>query len=459
MTATTPNRPADMTDALPSRGPWPAAGMPASAPALTFAWLVRLRWGAVAAQAATVLVARRVLAVPLVLPWLVTLIAVSGVTNAGLFLWVRAGRPATHRAIGAILVVDTALLTGVLYLSGGPSNPFSILYLVYVTLGAVTLGIGWAATLVVVAALGYALLFSADGAMGGMSGMAHHHAMDGHAMGGSAYSTHLQAMWVAFAVAATLIAYFGSRVAHALRDREVQLADAQRVAARSKTVASLSSLAAGAAHELGTPLATIAVAAHELELALQKVDLPTLTADARLIREALERCRRIVEEMSGRSGETMGEMPRPVSLDRLVEDLRGRVTGWSHAPLDVTMDPAAPGPVTVPVRGLAQALASLLRNAFDASQGAGPVRLDVLRRGGRLRFDVIDEGPGIPRAILDRVGEPFFTTKASGQGMGLGVFLAQAFAERWNGRVWIESEVGTGTRAHLEIPFQPTEGT
>jgi two-component system sensor histidine kinase RegB len=264
-------------------------------------------------------------------------------------------------------------------------------------------------------------------------------------------------MWVAFTVAATLIAYFGSRVAHALRDREVQLAEAQQVAARSKMVASLSSLAAGAAHELGTPLATIAVAAKELELALQRIDQPTLTADARLIREALDRCRRIIEEMSGRAGETMGEVPRRIAIERLIEDVRAHVGGASSPPFEVALGPDAAEPVLVPVRGLVQALASLLRNALDAAGGAF-VRLHVERQADRLCFEVVDGGPGIPRSVLDRVGEPFFTTKTNGHGMGLGVFLAHAFAERWNGCVSIESEVGAGTRARLEIPLDPSNG-
>ncbi|HLK40921.1 MAG TPA: ATP-binding protein [Polyangiaceae bacterium] len=435
----------------PLKGTFPgAAGMPISAPALTFAWLVRLRWGAIVAQAATVLLAVSVLNVPLNTPWLAAILAFTAATNAGLYARVRAGRSVSNHAIGAVLGTDTLLLTALLYLSGGPSNPFSILYLVYVTLGAVTLGIGWASAIVVVAATGYALLFVAAGPMDGMEHMDHvHH--------GSTFSTHLQAMWVAFTVAAALIAYFGSRVAHALRDREVQLAQAQRIAAKSETVASLSTLAAGAAHELGTPLATIAVAARELELGLRRVDQPALTADAKLIREALERCRRIVEQMSGRAGETMGEVPQRVSIEHLIGELRERARILPGDRLDVEVDARAPARVVVPVRGLVQAIASLLRNALDATPSEDAVRLHVLRDRDRLRFDVEDRGAGIPKDVLDRIGEPFFTTKPAGRGMGLGVFLANAFAERWHGRLSIQSEPGRGTRAVLEIPFGTAE--
>jgi two-component system sensor histidine kinase RegB len=373
----------------------------------------------------------------------------TAVTNGALFLVVRSGRLVSNHTIGGVLVTDAVLLTGLLYLSGGPSNPFSILYLVYVTLGAVTLGIGWASAIVFVAAGGYALLFLFSGTP--MVGMEHHH------HDGSSFSTHLQAMWVAFTVAAALIAYFGSRVAHALREREVQLARAQRIAAKSETLASLSTLAAGAAHELGTPLATIAVAAKELELGLQPLDKPALTNDAKVIRDALERCRKIIEEMSGRSGETMGEVPRRVTVEQLVDELRERVRVSQGDRLEVTVDATTPARVAVPTRGLVQALASLLRNALDAAPGDTAASLRISRVGEHLRFDIEDRGPGIPQDVLDRIGEPFFTTKPTGKGMGLGVFLASAFAERWSGSVTVRSELGRGTHATLEIPLTPSK--
>jgi two-component system, sensor histidine kinase RegB len=397
-----------------------------------------------------VVLARVVLKLPLSLPGLAAIISFTAATNGALYLRVRNGRPVSNHAIGGVLVGDTVLLTGLLYLSGGASNPFSVLYLVYVTLGAVTLGIRWASAVVSVAAGGYALLFLADAPTGGME---HHH------HGETPFSTHLQAMWVAFTIASALIAYFGSRVAHALREREVQLARAQRIASKSELLASLSALAAGAAHELGTPLATIAVAAKELELELRALDKPALTSDVELIRGALERCRKIVEEMSGRSGETMGEVPQEVAVERLVAELRDRVRVSQGDRLEVTIDPSTSATVAVPARGLVQAVASLLRNALDATPDSVPARLRITRVGDRLRFAVEDYGPGIPHEVLDRIGEPFFTTKPTGKGMGLGVFLANTFAERWKGSVTIRSELGRGTHATLEIPLAPGKAT
>ena len=406
-------------------------------------WLVRLRWGFVVAQAVTVLVGVVALDAP---AKVLTGVVVGATLASNLVLRALGARGHTLRpsAVGAVFVLDTSALTALLFLSGGPSNPFSSLYLVYVTLAALTLGMRWAAVVVAVSGAGYALLFFSQGDSSSMMHMHHHDA--------SAFSTHLQAMWLAFTLTATLIAYFVARVARELRQRERELADAQRAAARAEKLASLSALAAGAAHELGSPLASIAVAAKELARALEQS--PELAEDTRLIRGEVDRCQRILREMSGKSGEPMGEVPETVGVDELVREVRQR-TGASELPVQVDRD--VPVSVVVPVRGLVQSLESLVRNALDAGGRNEDVRLRIECQDKWVRFEVEDRGVGIPREALARVGEPFFTTKPVGKGMGLGLFLASAFAQRWHGRLRVDSEVGQGTRARLEIPLWSEE--
>ncbi|MGH7436910.1 MAG: ATP-binding protein, partial [Polyangiaceae bacterium] len=345
------------------------------------------------------------------------------------------------------LLVDAGLLTVLLYYSGGPSNPFSVLYLVYVTLAALMLGVRWASALVAVTATGYALLFFEHVPVDGMEHM--HHA------GTSAYSIHLQAMWVAFTVTAGLVAFFVGRLQHALRKREAELASAQRLAARSERLASLTTLAAGAAHELGTPLGTIAIASKELERSLDgRTDLGSLAEDARLIRDEVERCRRIVHEMSGRSGEAMGEALESVSVEKLTSEVRSRTAAAER--LVVHIDPSVGAQVMVPVRGLTQALGHLVKNALEASDRSQDNRVDlrVNSEGSLLGFEVLDHGVGFPAGALARAGDPFFSTKPPGSGMGLGLFLVNVFAEKWLGRLTLESTEGRGTLARLELPVK-----
>lgn len=410
------------------------------------AWLVRVRWGSLVAQTVTLLVGVVALGAPAKIPAFVVLGA-TALSNAGLWAWSFRRDEMQPYLAGALMVVDTAALTALLFLCGGPSNPFSTLYLIYVTLAALTLGMRWAGAIVAVSGAGYALLFSS----GTGASMEHMH---GHMHpGASAFSAHLQAMWVAFTVTAALIAYFVARVARELRERERELARAQRVAARAEKLASLSALAAGAAHELGSPLATIAVASRELERALgRRRGLAVFADDARLIRGEVNRCQRILHEMSGRSGEPVGEVPETIAVGDLMNAVRERTGATS---LQVQVGPEVPSSVVVPARGLVQSLSSLVRNALDAGGTNGDVAVRVLRGDRCVRFEVEDRGGGIAAEMLARVGEPFFTTKAAG--MGLGLFLATAFAQRWQGRLELDSQVGRGTRAVLELPFHLVE--
>jgi two-component system sensor histidine kinase RegB len=418
-----------------------AAAMSAPEYALAITgWIVRLRWGTVGAEAA-VLVVALALRIPLETAPIAAVIAVTASSNVALHLW-RRKRPIASFAVGILLLADASLLTTLLYLSGGPWNPFTSLYLVYVTLAALALGMGWAIAILCTAAAGYGWLFHAHVPV---CVLEHEH------HGDAGLPTHLQAMWVAFVVTGMIVAYFVSRVARALRERDAELAQAQRIAGRNEKVLSLSTLAAGAAHELGTPLATISVATHELQRVLEREGLAS--DDARLIRGAVERCRRIVLQMSGRSAEGVGEIPQTASMTSVLDELRERALTEERDRFAVELDPRVPEHVAVPREGLVQALTCLIRNAVDASPPHGRVVLRVLADRGRLRFDVEDAGKGIAGDTLLRLGEPFFTTKPVGHGMGLGVFLARAFADRWSGSLAIHSAPGHGTRATLEIPL------
>lgn len=412
-----------------------------SAPAITLAWLVRLRWGAAFSQAAAILVAEFALDMELPLEPLGALVGATVLTNLVLAVRLSRSPEVGPRVPGAILAFDTFVLTGLLYFTGGPSNPFSILYLVHVTLAALVLGMRWATFMVALSALSYAVLFVAHEPLAGME-HAHHH---GHA----SFSAHLQAMWIAFTVAASLIAYFVARLASALRTREQELARAQRVAARAEKLASLTTLAAGAAHELGSPLATIAVASKELERSIRQTP-DEAVEDARLIREEVDRCRTILKQMSADAGETAGEAPDLVSAASLLELCKRRLGDAAAA--RVVLARAADVKIQCLVEGLVQVLVILTRNAIQASsEGEAPVTLSVRAVGDRVEFVVEDRGVGIPAAVQHRIGEPFFTTKSPGEGMGLGLFLAHAFVERCKGRLRWTSEEGKGTTMTIEL--------
>jgi len=408
-------------------------------------WLLKLRWAAAAGQALAVAFASLVFGIALPLAAIATLVGLIVVSNLAAHVALARGRVARDPHVAGLLVLDVVILTGLLALSGGPGNPFSVLYLIHVALAAVMLGAHWPWAIAGLSIAGFGLLFVVD--PGPPAGA--------HGQGGSGYAAHLYGMWTAFTVAAVAIAYFVVRVSLALRQQEAALAEARERAARSQRLAALATLAAGTAHELGSPLATIAVASKELERALARAGASdALREETRLIRSEVDRCRGILEQMSAEAGQSPMEAPARLEAAVLLEAVRRDLPADQHARVEA-VDGAHV--LHAPARALRRALASLVRNALEASGDAEPVVLRALRQGSQVVFEVEDRGPGLPEAVLDRLGEPFFTTKGP-DGHGLGVFLARALAEQLGGSLVYDSRPGRGTVARLALPAAGAAG-
>ncbi|HEY7700230.1 MAG TPA: ATP-binding protein, partial [Vicinamibacteria bacterium] len=322
---------------------------------------------------------------------------------------------------------------------GGAHNPFSVLYLVHITLAAVVLGARWTWFLGALSVACYGLLFVSHRPLAYLD----HRTPE--------MNLHLQGMWVAFTLAAALTAYLVVRLSRAIDERDRAMAAMRERAARNERVASVVTLAAGAAHELGTPLATIAVAAKELELRLR--DVPgshreSSIGDVALIRSEVERCRAILNRLATESGQPPGEAPVELPLEGLAETITAALPPCSRQRL--RLEVAAGAAVTLPRAALLQIAQNLLSNAFEA--GGREVTLAIGEGPAGLRMVVADEGRGMSPEVLSRIGEPFFSTKRPGEGLGLGVFIARTLAEQMGGRISIQSAPGRGTRAEVEIP-------
>src|SRR6185312_12802900 len=219
---------------------------------INFGWLIRLRFATIAGQAITVAVVRFGLGVPIHLAPLAAIIALEAVSNlVGLGLArIRSPREAW---LLAVMAFDVLAFSALLYFTGGPENPFSFLYLVPIAIAAITLRSAWTWALVFLSLASSAVLF------------VQHRPLPTNGDHASHMALHLRGMWVAFSVAAAFIVYFLLRVRRALGLRDAELESSRNLAARQQRLASLATLAAGAAHELATPLSTIAVVAKELE--------------------------------------------------------------------------------------------------------------------------------------------------------------------------------------------------
>jgi two-component system sensor histidine kinase RegB len=416
---------------------------PEAGPVVTARWLSRFRW-AVAGGAALTLVIARSLGVEFSASGVVLLLTAQVASNLWLGLGLRRGTEPSDRRLGALILFDIVILTALMGLTGGPSNPFTISYLVYITLAAVTLNASWAWAAAAASMIGYGALFITP-----LRVMVDPHA-DHDAM--SAGLSHQLGMGAAFVAAALLTASFVTRIRLALEDRERALADARRTAAQQERLASLTTLAAGAAHELATPLSVIAVAAHELDLAASAANVPAdIAEDARLIRSQVDRCREILDQMSGRADASVAHEAQTLPADRVVAATLDTFGPRDRQRVQLTVTPGAPR-VRVPLEAAARALRTLVKNALEASPGEAAVQLQVGPQLEQVRFQVVDHGMGMTPATLQHAGEPFFTTKPAGAGFGLGLFLARTFAERWGGRLTLTSSPEAGTTATLLLP-------
>ncbi len=421
-------------------------------PFIVLTWLTRLRWLAVAGQVTAVLVVVYGLGTPLPALQIGIVIGTAILTNIlAQLLW--CGMPASPPpvpgwVVPSLLMLDVWLLTMLLYFTGGSSNPFSILYLIHVAVAVVALNTAWVWAIVTFAALCYTTLFFG------------YVPLDL----GTTYSDRIidSGQWLSVILVAVLTAYFIGRVQRTLRLRERELIAVREAAVRNERLAALTTLAAGAAHELNTPLGTIALVARELELeARRRNDNPALTEDLELIRQEVNRCRRIIDRMRV---EVLHEAPLrdgrfkvPELVAMTIEDLDP-----AEAPRLVVNDGSGGAVGSAPIRPVQQALVVLVNNAFDAVESKArqegkptandTVALDVEADARWVRMIVTDRGEGMSPEVLKRAGEPFYTTKPPGKGMGMGLFLVRLVAEKYSGSFTMESRVGEGTRATLALP-------
>jgi two-component system, sensor histidine kinase RegB len=411
-----------------------AAARGRAADPIGLAWLVTGRWTTLAAAIGAVVAGQRAAEAQLT-PAEAT-VAVLAILLSNLWLWwrVRSARPTSATMAGALVCADVLLLSWILLECGGVLNPASVFYLVQIVLVALVLGRTWTWIVTALSVTGYAALFlTPTDALRAAQGMHPEIAL------------HMQGMWIAFAMTALIIAVLVTRLAISVERRDRALEVLRERGMRASRVAGLATVVAGAAHELSTPLGTIAVAARELERAIaQRGGDADLAGDARLIRVEIDRCRSILNQMAGRIAEPMGESPRPI------DEAIGLLGAGERARIQTASVPELP--VVWPGGVVSQALGNLLRNALQASE-RDAVQIGASRLAdGRIQLIVVDRGRGMTPDELSRAGEPFFTTKPPGSGTGLGVFVTRSAMEQLGGELALSSTLGAGTSATITLP-------
>jgi two-component system, sensor histidine kinase RegB len=239
-------------------------------------------------------------------------------------------------------------------------------------------------------------------------------------------------IWTGILLGAAFTGVYAWRVAEEARQLAQALAATELVLTREQHISQLDGLAAAAAHELGTPLATIALVAKELDL--QSPKDPAMAEDIKLLREQVERCRTILAKLTS-LGEEPSDILDTMKLSHLVEEMAAPQRSFDVA-IEVDTRGEGPEPTCRRNPGLLYGLANLVDNAVDFA--ASTVMIEASWTSDQVRIEIRDDGPGFAPEVLLRVGEPYVTTRGAGQrgregdasGLGLGLFIAKTLIER-----------------------------
>lgn len=403
--------------------------------------LIQLRWLAVGGQLATVLAVQFILGASLPLLEMLSLLAILALFNLACW-WRNRAKPGVIRngELFVGLLVDVAVLSAQLYFSGGITNPFIFLYLLQVAIGAVLLRPRYIWAMVVVTSLCFILL------------TLWHRPLSLPGLTDAAFSVHyIGGLLFCFTLNAALLVIFIHRIGRNLRQRDARLADLRQRAAEEEHIVRMGQLASGAAHELGTPLATLSVILGDWSRIAPFMADPELMAEIKLMQLQLQRCKSIVSGILTSAGETRGDAPVETTLHLFLDQL---VVEWrSTRPAQVLeyQREGLPDRPIISDSTLKQMLGNVLDNAIDAAPSL-PVRLQVACDGDLLTLRVQDQGPGFSPAMLANFGKPYHSTKGR-PGSGLGLFLSVNVARTLGGRIVASNRIGGGAEVVVTLPL------
>ena len=402
--------------------------------------LVRLRWLAVGGQTVTVIIVGIFLQFSMPIEICALLIAALAVVNA----WLQFSYPATWRlepsSALALLAFDLLQLTALLYVTGGISNPFAPLISVPVIISSAAQPIRYSLALVVMAMLAItALVFSPfplpwyPGSIVPFEPLL------------------LAGMWFAIVSTTSFAAFYAYRVSHEANQLSEALTATELVLQRELHLSELDGLAAAAAHELGTPLATISLVAKEMSREIEPGH--RLYDDIQLLISQAERCRDIMKRLTTLSADNEEHMKR-MSLSSLIEEVTAPHREFGIAIEVVELSPRSDEPMGRRNAGIMYGLGNLIENAVDYAKSK--VTVTVIHDKERVTIMIEDDGEGFAPDILQRIGDPYVTRRnpqAKAGGLGLGLFIAKTLLERSGAELSFENSPGARIKVEWKREF------
>lgn len=401
--------------------------------------LIQLRWIAVVGQITTIAVVTLGFGIELpVRHMLEVLVCLVAFNIASHLRWHE--RPSVSNSeLFLALLVDVGILTAQLYLSGGTTNPFIFLYLLQVILSAVLLE-AWS-TWIIVAITSACLV--ALSILSSPLTLPYDHEY-------RFFSMYVQGMLICFALNAILLAFFITRINRNLRAGDAQLADLRKRAAEEENIVRMGLLASGAAHELGTPLATLSVILGDWRRMPEFSNNPDLQDEIIEMETQLKRCKAIVSSILLSAGEARGESSVKTTLSTFLNDLAQE---WRSSRAITSFEYKNRIEQDIPVvfdSVLKQMICNVLDNAVEASPHW--LSLEVSRKEDVLTLLITDAGPGFAPGMLSQIGKPYQSTKGR-PGSGLGLFLVVNVARKLGGTVAARNRAEGGAVVELTLPL------
>ena len=385
-----------------------------------------------------------------VLPLKAIAMVIASIALINVLTWVRLRQPwlVTDQELFFQLSLDVLGLGLLLYLSGGSTNPFVSLLLFPLILAATLLPARYSWFMAGLTVLCYTLLLywyvPLAGVTHQMAGMTAHEHLSPD------FRLHIMGMWFNFVISAGLIATVAVRMMESIRSRDRQLAAAREETLRNERIIAVGTMAAGTAHELGTPLSTIAVICNELQHDYDNDE--QLGEGLRTIRTQVDQCKQILSTLLANAGNTRPVEATTMPLDKHLERILDK---WLLVRPNITVNFQNKGQQPAPQIMLDQTLDQALMNLFNNAADASPDNVEVELAWSAQHATIIigDRGPGLSEDALRNAGKAFFTTKSPSHGFGVGLYLANATIERFGGEVrWFDRE-GGGAITQVTLPL------
>jgi two-component system sensor histidine kinase RegB len=400
--------------------------------------------------------------------WLVILSII--VVNIYTSMRLQTEDPVTELEIFSQLVIDVFGITALLYLTGGASNPITWVFLLPLIITAIMLHQSYAWYMVILTTSMYTALMAYNIPLPSIephmpnpemrySDVKNYELLQQvHAMSDTHYfNLHIFGMWFGFVFSAGLVAFFVVELAKTLKAQERNLAEARENALRDERVVALGTLAASAAHDMGTPLGTIAIVTHELEQEYPTHRFPDLHEKLLIMQQQIDRCKTALSVMSASAGEMRAESGRAMLLTDYIDEV---INQWrTHKPtakLSFFINPNVSLQAKIIAElTLTHSIINILNNAAEASPPEKGIEFHASWDSDYAVIQIKDFGPGLPPELIDLAGkQPVISKK---RGLGVGLFLAYSTINRLGGKISLYNNESGGACAEITLPLLNTE--